>query len=251
MKQEAKRIAIIFAVPPWRKHRGNAPMNIVLYDWAPSPFCMKVRAILDYKGLAYTRLDALAHARKIKGRGGIGKVPAVEIDGAMTVDSTDIAYLLEQRCPNPSILPSAPRDRAFCHVLEDWTDESLYFTGLYYHWFEPSGREQVRRVFSRSLIGHLAYYRLLPTILRQLRGHGTSRKPPEHVRRDLGQTLDAIETMLHERQYLLADQPMLCDFALMSQLVYIQRSPRGAEVLAPRAGIQTYLDRMRALRAAR
>ena len=59
---------------------------------------MKVRAILDYKGLAYKSVNPLA-ARGLLNRRGTGKVPAVEIDGAFITDSTDIAYALDERFP--------------------------------------------------------------------------------------------------------------------------------------------------------
>ena len=112
---------------------------IVLYDWGPSPFCMKVRAVLAHKGLPYT------------------KVPALDVDGEFLVDSTDIAHELERRFPTTPILPAAARERALCHALEDWSDESLYFFGLYYHWHEPAGRRQAAAYFARTWLGRLAF----------------------------------------------------------------------------------------------
>src|SRR4249919_506362 len=104
-------------------------MRIALYDWPVSPFCMKVRAVLEYKGLPYEKRPALSHATEIFKRSKVGKVPALDIDGELIVDSTDICHELERRFPEPSVLPNDPRDRARSHALEDWTDESLYFFG--------------------------------------------------------------------------------------------------------------------------
>src|ERR687886_451429 len=102
--------------------------RIIFYDWPFSPFCMKVRAILDYKQVEHERVNPLGPAViRIYRRGKVGKVPAVDFDGTLVVDSTDIAYELERRFPSPPILPKAPRERALCHALEDWADESLYF----------------------------------------------------------------------------------------------------------------------------
>ena len=73
---------------------------------------MKVRAILDHKGVEYRAVNPLRHLRSIRRRGRVGKVPALEIDGELIVDSTDIAYVLEASFPDPPLLPRDPRQRA-------------------------------------------------------------------------------------------------------------------------------------------
>jgi glutathione S-transferase len=218
--------------------------RIVFYDWPYSPFCMKVRAILDFKGVKCERVNPLGHARSIRRRGGTGKVPAVDIDGTLVTDSTDIAYALEERFPEPRILPDAPRERALCHALEEWADESLYFTGLYYRWFDRAGRRQIPAKFGKSMAGRLAYRFYLARILRQLRGHGTLRKSRHHVRRDLERNLDAAEALLTPGPYLLGEQPFLCDFALWGQLEYLRRTPVGGEAMRGRSHIIEFIKRV-------
>lgn len=220
----------------------NEP-RILFYDWPYSPFCMKVRAILDHKGVAYERVNPLGSALlKVRRRGRIGKVPAIEIDGEMIVDSTDIAYALDERFPELPLLPEDARERALCHAIEDWADESLYFIGLYYRWFEAEGRKPVALAFGRSLKGRLAYRFYLSRILRQLRGQGTLRKPPEHVRRDLDRHLDAIDALLRPGPFLLGQRPYLCDFALWGQLNYLSRTPVGGAAIRGRKAIRAFLD---------
>jgi glutathione S-transferase len=220
--------------------------KIIFYDWPYSPFCMKVRAILDYKQLQYERVNPVGHVGAIRRRGGIGKVPAVEIDGELIVDSTDIAYAIDALAPDPPLLPPDPRERGLCHAIEDWADESLYFIGLYYRWYDREGREAVPRAFGRSLKGWIAYCFYLGRILGQLRGQGTLRKAPDHVRRDLERHLDAIEAMLAAGPYALGDKPNLCDFALWGQLNYLNKTPAGGRAIAGRKAIGAYLERMRA-----
>jgi len=215
---------------------------VTLYDWAPSPFCHKVRAALEFKRIAYRTLPALSHVRSIRRRGGVGKVPAIELDGRFVVDSTDILLALEARSPEPSLVPLDTRAAALCHALEDWADESLYFFGLYYHWHEPQGRAQVAAYFARTWFGRVAFLPYLLRIERQLRGHGMLRKTPEHVRRDLERNLDAIEGLLAERTYLVDDAPRLCDLAVMAQLVYLSRTPGNADVLTRRPRLGEYVS---------
>lgn len=224
---------------------GNATcVKIALYDWPPSPFCMKVRAVLEYKGLAYERIPALSRIREVYRRGAVGKVPALDIDGEFHVDSTDIAHLLERRVPMPPILPVAARERALCHTFEDWSDESLYFFGLYYHWHEPQGRRRAAAYFAKTVLGRLSFRPFLARIERQLRGHGTARKSAAHVRADLERNLDVIETLLQGRAFLLGEGPYLCDFALAAQLTYLTRAPAVRDALRDRPESRAFLARL-------
>lgn len=218
--------------------------RIRFYDWPWSPFCMKVRAILDHKKLDYESVGVRGRIGEIRRRGGIGKVPAIEIDGTFVADSTDIAHTLEERWPNPPILPADPRVRGLCHALEDWADESLYFIGLYYRWYDLEGRKPIPQVFGKSLRSRLVYRLYLRRILEQLRGQGTLRKPAEHVRRDLERHLDACERILTPGGFLLGDRPYLCDFALWGQLNYLARTPVGGEAMRGRAAIRGFLAKL-------
>ena len=102
---------------------------IVLHQFEISPFCDKVRRILHVKRIPYEVREvppsrALTDVRRVNR---IGKLPAIEDDGRVIADSTDIAHHLEERFPDPPLLPKHPLERALVHVLEDWADESLYY----------------------------------------------------------------------------------------------------------------------------
>lgn len=225
-------------------------MGITLFDWAPSPFSLKVRAILDHKGIAYTRTSVIQPGNwlAVRRRGKVGKAPALEIDGTLVVDSTDIAHAIEKRFPEPAIIPTDPRERGLCHALEEWCDESLYFIGLYYQWKDPEGRKMVPRVFGGGPMGRAVYLFFLRRVLAQIEGQGTSRKPPAHVRSDLERHLAAIDGLVVGGGFLLGERPLLCDFALLGQLVYLGRTPVGSACLAEHPAIGAYLERMKALR---
>jgi glutathione S-transferase len=220
-------------------------MTVVFYDWPYSPFCMKVRAILDYKSINYQTIKPLAARAKLR-RHGTGKVPAVEIDDAFISDSTDIAYALEERFPAPPLLPPTDHERGLCHAIEEWADESLYFLGLYYRWFELEGRMPVAAVFGNSFRGRLIYRHYLRLILKQLEGQGTLRKSPEHVRRDLERNLDAVDSLLTRGRYALGATPYLCDFALWGQLNYLSRTPAAGRSMRKRPAIMSFIERLKA-----
>jgi len=87
---------------------------LTLYDNPFSPFARKVRMVLRFKSLEFRSIDALAldeHDRLVTVNPR-AEVPVL-VDGAVTVtDSADIVSYLEDRFPNPTVLPAGPELRA-------------------------------------------------------------------------------------------------------------------------------------------
>jgi glutathione S-transferase len=98
-----------------------------LYQFATSPFCAKVRKILDYKGIDYEAVEVNYVERKeLVIASGQMMVPALTLDdGETVVDSDQIAQVLEERYPEPTLFPHAWRGvhlalaRYFDTELED------------------------------------------------------------------------------------------------------------------------------------
>lgn len=226
-------------------------MHLRLFDWAPSPFCMKVRAVLNYKGVPYERVAVLGPSlMELMRRSNVRKVPALDIEGRMVVDSTDIAHEVERLFPEPAVLPADPHLQGLSHALEDWSDEALYFLGLYFQWIEPRGKPLVRRAFGGTPLGTAARLFYQHRIAAQLRGQGTGRKSVTQIAADLRREFDALTRILAGRPYLLGDRPYLCDFAVNAQLVYMSRPPASAEILREFSALGGYMERMKALRSA-
>lgn len=227
--------------------------DVVLYQFPPvaglpsfSPFCWKVQMALNARAVPH-RIENILFARR---RNPHGKLPYVVWDGEGLEDSSAIARAIDERATGgPRLVPSDAPLAAEAHVLEDWADESLYFIGIYYQWRDREGAAEVPRAFYRiPVVGRVAYPLFDRVIQRQLRGQGIARKPPEHVAADLERHLDAIESLLEGREFLLDRGPLLCDFAMASQLHYLRRTPVAGRALASRTAILAYLDRMKALR---
>ena len=178
----------------------------------------------------------------------VRKLPAMEIDGHMVIDSTDIAHELERLFPEPAVLPSETRLRGLSHALEDWSDEALYFLGLYFQWIEPRGKPMVRKAFGSTPLGVAARLFYQRRIAGQLRGQGTGRKAHVQIAADLEREFSALTAILADHPFLLGSRPYLCDFAVNAQLVYLSRPPGSAEILRKFPALTAYMERMKALR---
>jgi len=87
---------------------------ITLYDNPFSPFARKVRMALDYKGLAYERIDALA-IREREALASVNpraEVPVLVDEGLVVTNSSEILAYVEDRYPKPALMPRSPEQRA-------------------------------------------------------------------------------------------------------------------------------------------
>jgi len=100
---------------------------ITLYDHPLSPYAQKVKIALREKGLAFETvspggLGAGGAQGEFVAASPRAEVPAL-VDGEVSVfDSTIILEYLEDRYPDPRMLPAAPADRARVRLLEEVMD---------------------------------------------------------------------------------------------------------------------------------
>lgn len=221
---------------------------LVLHQFALSPFCDKVRRILHYKRRAYeTRevppTETLVRLRRLNPA---GKVPVLEHDGHVVSDSSAIARYLEQVFPDPPVYPVDPRERALCHVLEDWADESLYFFELWLRFAvrENAGEWSERITRSEPPLVRQATERALPTLMRNvLKAQGLGRKAPGAVLEELDRHLESLDAWLVD-DWLVAAHLTVADVAAYSQLACVGETDEGAALLARRPRVLAWMERV-------
>jgi len=122
------------------------------YPWGAlrSTHASKVKIILEEKRVPY-RIENLPPGNLWKkppemlARHPLGKVPYIE-DGAHTIyDSTVIDEYLEERYPEPPLMPSSAVERARVRELEQFGDEAILVGNLppiwMPYWSEPAKRD--------------------------------------------------------------------------------------------------------------
>jgi glutathione S-transferase len=104
---------------------------LTLYDAARCPYCARARIALAEKGLEYEviEVDLSDRPQWIYEKNPTGRVPVIEEDAWILPESSVILEYLEERYPEPPLLPPDPADRALARV---WIFRHDDFTKPYY-----------------------------------------------------------------------------------------------------------------------
>lgn len=97
-----------------------------LFDAPRCPYCARARIALAEKGLAYEQVEVDLSNRPdwIYELNPTGRVPVLE-DGFVLPESAVIMGYLDERYPEPPLLPADPSERARAHLLVHRFDDNL------------------------------------------------------------------------------------------------------------------------------
>jgi len=134
-------------------------MSLVVYEHPLSPYAQKVKIALDEKGISYeTRMPAAIGTgqpdREFLKANPRGEVPAL-IDGDVAVfDSTIILEYIEDKWPEPALLPQDPPGRARARMIEEVMDtafEPINWGLGEIRWFKRAEGERARTLEARAM----------------------------------------------------------------------------------------------------
>lgn len=203
-------------------------MTLELYQFDLSHYCEKVRLILDYKGLSYHRIEVVPGIGQLElfQLSGQRQVPVLKDGHVMVADSTAIAHYLEQHYPEPSLIPTDPKQKGLCLLLEDWADNGLGLNARkallgaisQYPDFRsallPSGTPN----FFKDLLG------AVPGDFLGFLGYGLGIGPGEVklAREALKRNLEALVLLLEHQPYVVGETLTLADLAIAGLSFYLQ-----------------------------
>ena len=101
---------------------------LTLYDAPRCPYCARARIVLAEKQVAYEAIEIDLSDRPgwLYEKNPSGKVPVLEEDGWVLPESAVIAEYLNERYPEPALLPADPAERAIARLLifrfDDFSD---------------------------------------------------------------------------------------------------------------------------------
>jgi len=104
---------------------------LTLYDAARCPYCARARIMLAEKAIEFetTEIDLTDRPAWIYEKNSTGRVPVLEEEAWVLPESSVILEYLDERYPEPPLLPADAGDRALARVLIFRHDD---FTKPYY-----------------------------------------------------------------------------------------------------------------------
>jgi len=216
-----------------------------LFGADTSPYSLKVRAFLRYKGLAFDWIsrsrtnepDFRANAQQV------ATVPLlISPTRPASQDSTAMLAALEADHPEPSAVPDDAACAMLALVLEDYGDEWLNKCMFQQRWGQSPDREAAAlRVLTQLYDGKLPRARKAPQ--KQIAERMADRLPLVGAEAENWETLEnswrrfaaRINAHLKDHLFLFGGRPSVADFAIAAQFQQMLLDPTPGDWLQDRA----------------
>jgi glutathione S-transferase len=208
-----------------------------------SPYAIKLRALMRYRRIAFDWVIMTKALRQQTGHLRPNLIPVLQYpDGTFRGETTALAYDLEARHPERSVIPQDKAVAFVCDLLEDLADEWAVKPLFLYRWWDAEDQAYVSRwageewSTSEAATGS-------PEEIDEFRRRQISRMPilgataenrpllEESYRRILA----AFEPHVGMNRYLFGSRPSLADFAWFGQLSEMATDPTPMRILRERA----------------
>ena len=199
--------------------------DLVLHHYPASPFAEKARLMLGYKRLSWKSVfipmvmpkpDVLALT------GGYRKTPILQIGADIYCDTQLIAQVLDERVPEPTLLPTAVAGLA--SALAQWADTTLFWASMSYS-TQSAGMAQMFAKATPQAMQSFAEDRKAMSV-------GMPRPRPADATGAYKVYLQRLAQMLQGGPYLIGEQPSVADFAAYHPLWFTRsQTPAMAGIL--------------------
>ncbi len=195
----------------------------VLYGFNGSTYVRTVRTVLAKKAIDYEQVPVNVLAGETRqpehlARHPFGKVPVLDIDGLRLRETEAICRYLDDRTPEPSVVPADAKNRALM-------TEVINLIGSYGY---------------NAMLGGVAAYHLFPDFV-----GGKNEEARRQGLEDTKKLLTLIMEIKGDRPWIAGEQPSIADYLLGPLMFYLSLTPDMGEVLGV-AGLQDWWDRISA-----
>ena len=219
-----------------------------LFGAVTSPYSIKVRAFLRYKGLKF---EWIARNKDTEDEfAGHATVPSVPLllspTQAANQDSTSILALLEADHAEPTAVPEDPACAALALILEDYADEWLNKLMFFNRWGQKPDREvAAERTMENLLLGEMprALKKTRDQIIKRMRDRlslvGVEKKNEKVLKPSFERFFTLLNAHLEKHLFLFGGRPSAADFALAGQVTQLLMDPTPGEWLRNKAPFVT------------
>jgi glutathione S-transferase len=187
-----------------------------------SPFVVKLEVWLRLAGIPYTKVQGnpMKSPR--------GKMPWIELDGALVPDSEIIQRTLSKRRGIDLDAPLDAEQRARSHAYRRMLEEGFYFSLARSRWQEEDGWAHQVAAFSPALpklLAPLIVRGVRSSILKTLKSQGTGRYTREEFMETGADDLRVIAHELGDKPWLFGDRPTNLDASALAMVWCVQQHP--------------------------
>ena len=230
-------------------------MTTTLYQFALCPFCNKVRAGLQLKGVPFEEVEVSPRSKvelPSLPEGAPRKVPVLEVGSTVLWDSTQILSQLDEAFPDT--LRFTPADEAMrlrADTMEQWVDDQFIESlppVLYGTWREATKASKVIAKHSRFGTGEgLAVKFGGPLIMHAVAKRILKRNGRTDAHAWVRENLDYFEQELGERDFVCGDTLTVADVAMHGALTCISPFPI-FENVESRPRLHAWFERVEAMK---
>lgn len=223
-----------------------------LYGAELSPYSVKVRSYLRFKGVEFEWLTRTAARQEEFAR--YAKQPLIPVlvdaDENALQDSTPIIEQLEREFAEPAAVPSDPALAFIAALLEDYADEWLNKAMFHYRWSYPEDQDSAaQRIVEMIFEGAEAPEGIAESVKTRMVGRlhhvGSSPEAAPIIEGSFNAALAAVERLLGTRKYLLGGRPSFADFGLACQFAQLLSDPTPGAILRAQApNLVRWVERM-------
>lgn len=205
--------------------------DIILHQYAASPFSHKVIKILAHKGLAWHAVEQPVVAPKpdlTPLTGGYRKIPVLQIGAHIYCDTLLIIRELEKRFPETPLTP--PHLAHAAEMIADWADHRVFTNAAMPTVFEMAEFLPPEFLEDRAAMQNPATLGAAPS--------------PEHARAQFVQDCLMVERQLGETDFLLGDSFTLADAAVYHIVNFAAAGPTLAAEIAKLPKLSAWRQRI-------
>ena len=230
-------------------------MTTTLYKFALCPFCNKVRAGLQLKGIPFEEVEVSPRS-KVElpplPEGAPKKVPVLEVGDTVLWDSTQILSQLDEAFPETvRLIPTDEATRARADAMEQWVDEEFIQSlppVLYGTWREANKASKIIAKHSHFGAGEgLAVKFGGPVIMHAVAKRILKRNGRTDAHAWVRENLDYFERELGERDFVCGDVLSVADVAMHGALTCISAFPIFENVQS-RPRLYAWFERVEAMK---
>jgi glutathione S-transferase len=208
-----------------------------------SPYAIKLRALMRYRRIPFDWVIMTKALRRATAHLRPNLIPVLQYpEGTFRGETTTLAYDLEARHSERSVIP---RDRAVafvCDLLEDLADEWAVKPLFLYRWWDAEDQGYVSRwagqewSTSEAATGSLSEIEEFRTRqISRMSILGATEKNRPLLEESYRRILAAFEPHVAMANYLFGNRPSLADFAWFGQLSEMATDPTSMRIMRERA----------------